>query len=138
MRAEWGRSAVVCGVDHCAQSQKFKSVYDTTMQRYSAQSIAVMFSILSTMVAPSLERIEHSAILNCGQFKLWRSVVLREGGASALAAMGVDEQHIAQLGWAAGSSVWQRYTDDPAVMRQRAIQRSHMMVEDMEQPKKVQ
>lgn len=63
---------------------------------------------------------------------------LRRGGASTLAAMGVDEQHIAQLGWAAGSSVWQRYTDDPAVMRQRAIQRSHMMVEDMQQPKTVQ
>lgn len=56
---------------------------------------------------------------------------LRRGGASTLAAQGVDEQQIAQLGWTAGSTVWQRYANDPAVQRQRAIQQSRRMAADV-------
>jgi integrase len=59
---------------------------------------------------------------------------LRSGGASTLAALGVDEQHIAQLGWADDSPVWHRYASHPGVQRQRAIQRSRLMAADVAAP----
>lgn len=60
---------------------------------------------------------------------------LRRGGASTLAANGVDEEHIARLGWANNSHVWKRYANDPAVQRQRSIQQNKLMSADCRTPK---
>jgi hypothetical protein len=51
----------------------------------------------------------------------------RRGGAGTLAALGYDEAEIAALGWAVGSQQWERYSNDPQVRRQRAIQRGALM-----------
>ena len=56
---------------------------------------------------------------------------LRQGGASTLAVMGVEEEAIAALGWAPGSNMWKHYVrGDPQAVRQMNLQRSaHMQPE---------
>lgn len=51
----------------------------------------------------------------------------RKGGASTLAAQGIDAADIASLGWAPNSPMWQVYADDPAVKLHRALQLSSRM-----------
>jgi len=54
----------------------------------------------------------------------------RQGGASELSAMGLDDEEIARFGWAAGSTVGREvYARNPAVQRSRAFAISRNMGE---------
>ena len=79
-----------------------------------------------------LQRRHLAAGLGCARFT---GKSLRRGGASTLAANGVDEEHIARLGWANNSHVWKRYANDPAVQRQRSIQQNKLMSADCKIPR---
>jgi hypothetical protein len=74
-----------------------------------------------------LQRRHQAAGLGAARFT---GKSLRRGGASTLAAAGVDEEHIARLGWGLNSSVWKRYANEHGVQRQRAIQQSRLMEAD--------
>lgn len=57
---------------------------------------------------------------------------LRRGGASTLAAHGAGAGDIARLGWADGSSTWQRYASEPAVQRARAVRLAAQVTADLQ------
>lgn len=51
----------------------------------------------------------------------------RRGGASSLALRGLNDEDIAAIGWAPGSTMWRLYADDPAVQLARAIDTNQQM-----------
>jgi hypothetical protein len=58
----------------------------------------------------------------------------RRGGASTLAAQGIDAADIASLGWAPNSPMWQVYANDPAVQLYRALALGQRMQVELPSP----